>query len=173
MYFVKETRIAAPPAAVFAFHDSPGALRRLTPPWERAEVVTGGDSIRAGSRVVLQVRLGPFPLRWVAVHTEYQPPHLFADVQESGPFARWHHRHRFLDDGRGGTLLRDEVDFDLPLGRLGRVLPGRFVRRRLDKMFAYRHDVTRRLVEAGDFPSAARSPSPPLAEGPGGGTMHG
>jgi ligand-binding SRPBCC domain-containing protein len=149
MYFTKESRIAAPPAAVFAFHETPGALRRLTPPWERVEILEDGGSIRPGSRVVARVALGPWSMRWVAVHTEYDPPRLFADVQESGPFARWVHRHRFLDDGQGGTLLRDEVDFDPPLGALGRVLTGRLIRRRLRRMFDYRHDLTRRVVEGG------------------------
>jgi ligand-binding SRPBCC domain-containing protein len=150
MLFVKESQIAAPPAAVFAFHESPGALLRLTPPWERIAVIAGGESIRPGSRVVLKTWLGPLPVRWVAEHTEYDPPRLFADRQVSGPFASWHHRHRFLDDGRGGTLLRDEVEYVAPLGWLGRRLGGAFVRRKLQKMFDYRHDVTRRLVEGGD-----------------------
>ena len=88
MQFVKESRIAAPPSEVFAFHESPGALRRLTPPWERVELESGGESIRPGSRVVLRTWLGPIPLRWVAEHTEYDPPRLFADRQVSGPFAR-------------------------------------------------------------------------------------
>ena len=115
MRFVKETRIAATPSQVFAFHESPGALQRLTPPWENVEVVEGGQSIRPGSRVVLTTKLGPVPLRWVAEHTEYEPPRMFADTQLSGPFARWYHRHLFLDDGAGGTLLRDEVDYEPPL----------------------------------------------------------
>jgi ligand-binding SRPBCC domain-containing protein len=150
MLYVKESRIAAPPAAVFAFHESPGALERLTPPWERVEVIEGGTSIRPGSRVVLRTWLGPVPLRWVAEHTEYEPPRLFADRQVSGPFASWYHRHRFLDDGRGGTLLRDEVDYDAPLGWLGRRLGGGLLRHKLRRLFDYRHDVTRRIVEAGD-----------------------
>jgi ligand-binding SRPBCC domain-containing protein len=88
MIFVKESRIAAPPEAVFAFHESPGALRRLIPPWERVEILEEPGSIRPGSRVVLRSWLGPVPLVWVAVHTEYEPPHRFADRQERGPFAR-------------------------------------------------------------------------------------
>jgi len=155
MRFVKESRIAAPPQAVFAFHESPGALTRLTPPWEKVEVVEGGDSIQVGSRVVLLSHLGPIPLRWVAEHVEYDLPRLFADTQRSGPFARWEHRHHFLDDGQGGTLLRDEVEYDPPLGALGRTLGGAFIRRKLQRMFDYRHDVTRRLVESGDFSGAA------------------
>ncbi|MGL4552400.1 MAG: SRPBCC family protein, partial [Gemmataceae bacterium] len=97
--FVKETRIAAPPQAVFAFHESLGALTSLIPPWEDMKVVEATGSLRPGSKVVLRGSLGPLPLTWVAVHTEYDPPRLFADRQESGPFSRWYHRHLFLDDG--------------------------------------------------------------------------
>lgn len=151
MKFIKESPIAAPPERVFAFHESPGALEKLTPPWERVEVVSGGDSIRPGARVVLRTKLGPARLTWVAEHTEYAPPHLFADRQVSGPFASWYHRHHILDDGRGGTLLRDEVDYELPLGLLGRLMGGAFVARKLRRMFDYRHEVTTRIVASGDF----------------------
>jgi ligand-binding SRPBCC domain-containing protein len=149
MRFVKESRIAATPERVFAFHESPGALRALTPPWEPVEVVGGGDSLRPGSRVVLRIKFGSIPLQWVAEHTEYEPGRLFADRQVSGPFARWYHRHWFLDDGAGGTLLRDEVEFDPPLGPLGRLFGRRFLNEKLRKLFDYRHDVTKRMVESG------------------------
>ncbi len=152
MRFVKETRIAATPERVFAFHESPGALQKLTPPWEKVQVVEGGESIRPGSRVVLRTMLGPFPLKWVAEHTEYEAGRMFADTQRSGPFAHWYHRHWFLDDGAGGTLLRDEVDYEPPLGLLGRWLGGGFLEKKLSALFTYRHEVTKRVVEAGDFP---------------------
>jgi ligand-binding SRPBCC domain-containing protein len=156
MRFVKETRIAAPPSAVFAFHEAPGALLRVSPPWERVERIAGGDSIQTGSRVVLRVWLGPWPVVWEAEHTEYQPGRMFADRQARGPFASWHHRHLFLDDGAGGTLMRDEVDYELPLGRLGRLLAGGLVEGKLRTMFDHRHEATRRIVEAGDFPAPPR-----------------
>jgi ligand-binding SRPBCC domain-containing protein len=149
MRFVKESRIDATPARVFTFHESPGALPRLTPPWERVELVEGGGSLRPGSRVVLRIRLGPFTIRWVAEHTEYEPGRLFADRQVEGPFRRWYHRHWFLDDGRGGTLLRDEVDCEPPGGLLGRKLASPFILARLHRLFDYRHDVTKRMVESG------------------------
>lgn len=152
MRFVKESRIAATPSAVFAFHESRGALERLSPPWESVELVEGGDSLRPGSRVVLKVRLGPIPLHWVAEHTEYEPGRLFADRQVSGPFTHWYHRHLFLDDEAGGTILRDEVDYTPPLGWLGRCFGKKFVEARLNRMFDYRHDVTRRSVEKGTSP---------------------
>jgi ligand-binding SRPBCC domain-containing protein len=151
MQFLKESRINATPSRVFAFHESPGALQRLTPPWEKVQVESGGTSIKTGTRVVLVTKLGPIPLRWVAEHTEYSPPHLFADRQVSGPFARWNHRHEFLDDGQGGTILRDVVDFEPPFGGLGRILGGGFLNSRLRRMFDYRHEMTRKIVESADF----------------------
>jgi ligand-binding SRPBCC domain-containing protein len=157
MRFVKETRIAASPEVVFAFYESPGAFQRLTPPWERVEVIEGGSSLKPGSRLVLSAALGPFRLRWIAEHTEYEPGRMFADRQVEGPFASWYHRHFFLDDGQGGTLLRDIVDYDPPLRMVGRLLAGGLLESKLRKMFDYRHETTRRIVETGDFahPGAA------------------
>ena len=151
--FVIETRIIAPPAEVFSFHENPAALTQLIPPWESMRVVESPGSLAVGSRVVLRGNVGPIPVEWVAIHTEYAPPHLFADRQASGPFAYWLHRHHMLDDGQGGTLLRDEVEYELPLGLIGRYLGAGFVRRKLERMFAYRHETTRRCVEA-QSPSA-------------------
>ncbi len=150
MHFEKQSRIAASPERVFAFHESPGALEKLMPPWEKAEVLEGGQSIQVGSRVVLKMGLGPIPLKWVAEHTEYSPPNLFADKQVSGPFARWYHRHHFDPDGQGGTILRDEIDFDPPLGLIGRLLGGGYILRKLARTFDYRHEMTRKILESGD-----------------------
>ena len=147
MKFVKETRIAASPEAVFAFHEAPGALKQLIPPWEKVEIESGGESMQVGSRVVLKTHLGPFPLRWVAEHIEYNPPRGFADRQVSGPFALWVHHHSFLDDGAGGTILHDEVDYEVPFGPLGRMFGGGFIRRKLQRMFEFRHAKTREILE--------------------------
>jgi len=150
--FQMESRIAAPPEMVFRFHESPDALTQLIPPWEKMRVAEASGSLRPGSLVVLKGRVaGIIPVKWVALHTEYEPPHLFVDRQESGPFAYWLHHHRFIDDGAGGTLLRDEVDYQLPLGPIGQLFGGGFVRAKLDKMFRFRHEVTKRLVESGKW----------------------
>ncbi len=151
MQFVKETRIAVSPEVVFAFHESRGALARLTPPWEKVKVVEGGTSIQVGSRVVLQTMLGPIALNWVAEHMEYDPPRMFADRQVSGPFASWYHRHLMIDDGQGGTLLRDEVEYEPPLGWIGNLVAGGYLRRKLQKMFDYRHAKTKEIIESGEF----------------------
>lgn len=147
MHYVKESRIAAPPERVFAWHAMPGTLARLTPPWERVEILEGGDSLQPGSRVRLRARVGPIWIRWIAEHVEYDPPRRFSDKQIGGPFALWHHDHWFLDDGAGGTIVRDEVEFQPPMGGLGRLLLGAWIRRKLERLFTFRHEVTRRACE--------------------------
>ena len=152
--YVKQTPIKASPDVVFRFHESSDALLHLIPPWTNMKLVKSAGSLRPGSQVVLRGFLGFIPIQWVAIHTEYDPPHLFADRQESGPFAYWYHRHRFLDDGQGGTLLRDEVEYAVPFGVIGRWVGGWLVRRNLEAMFAFRHEKTRSLIESGEWTSS-------------------
>ncbi len=139
--FSKQSEIDAPPAVVFAWHEQPGAVERLTPPWERVEIVQHATGLQTSARVMFKVYTGPFWRRWVAEHTEYEPPHLFADIQQQGPFAYWHHRHRFEPTARGTTLMIDEIEYALPLGWLGALLGGRYTRAKLQRMFDYRHRV--------------------------------
>jgi ligand-binding SRPBCC domain-containing protein len=162
-HFETESRIAAPPQAVFAFHENPDALERLIPPWENVKLVAASDSLKPGARVVLRTRLGPFSWNWVAEHTEYEPGRMFADRQVHGPFSYWYHRHLFLDDGQGGTILRDAVAYRLPLGMLGERLGQSFVESRLKKMFDYRHRVTKHLVEAGEYTPTSNVRSAPAS----------
>ncbi|MBC7833644.1 MAG: hypothetical protein H7Y88_00905 [Phycisphaerales bacterium] len=74
----------------------------------------------------------------------------FTDVQIKGPFHRWEHRHIVEADGANRCVLRDEVTYELPFGALGRVFSGALARRRLERMFEYRHAVTRRAAETGE-----------------------
>jgi uncharacterized protein (TIGR01777 family) len=147
-----ERRVVLPVSAAraFAWHESPGALERLTPPWEDVEVVERvGEALRPGSRVRLRTRLGPWSMDWVAEHREYVPGRLFSDVALRGPFARWEHRHEFIDQADGTCVLRDQVEYVLPGGAAGRCLAGRMVRRRLEALFAWRQEVTRGDLQHG------------------------
>jgi ligand-binding SRPBCC domain-containing protein len=145
--FVKESRIPAPPEEVFAFFERPDAFERLIPPGEDVRVVQPPRSLEVGTRVVLRMRVGPFPVEWEAEHVEYIPGRLFVDRQARGPFASWTHRHEFEDDGAGGTILRDIVDYAPPLGLIGAIVAGPLLEARLVKIFEYRHEVVRRAFE--------------------------
>jgi ligand-binding SRPBCC domain-containing protein len=150
MMFVKESIIQATQERVFAFHELPDALRRLTPPWEHARILEHAPSLHTGARTIIETRLlGIVPVRWVAEHTLYDPPRAFEDVQRSGPFRSWRHRHLIEPHG-DGAVLRDEIEYEPPLGPLGRLMSPLLVEPRLRKLFDYRHSVTREWCERVD-----------------------
>ena len=147
MRFVKESIICAAPERVFAFHRLPDAIERLIPPWENAKIVQKADISVVGSRAIIEQKIfGVVPSRWVAEHTRYEPPRMFEDVQISGPFAAWQHRH-IIAPHESGAILRDEIEYEPPFWIFGRIAAPFAVAPKLEKMFAYRHEVTRKWCE--------------------------
>ncbi|MGC4053501.1 MAG: SRPBCC family protein [Paludibaculum sp.] len=144
--FVHTSVIHTSVERLFAFHESPDALQRLMPPWPPAKVISREGGILAGARVELEMRVGPFRLRWVARHTEYLRNRLSADIQERGPFRTWSHRHEFTPEGDSARLT-DRVEFSLPGGRLADLFGAALARRQLRRLFAYRHLVTKQECE--------------------------
>jgi len=121
-----------------AWHFSPGALHRLIPPWVSASVESPAG-IAEGSRAFITMRLGPWRSRWTAVHREVLPGERFTDELERGPFRRWRHTHRFLPDGARRSRLEDHIEYELPGGRFGAALGGRWVRSEMRRAFEFRH----------------------------------
>jgi uncharacterized protein (TIGR01777 family) len=155
--FRKTTRIRRPASEVFAWHERPCALERLTPPWEQVEVLESHGGVHDGGRVLLRSKVGPAWVRWEALHRDYDEGRRFCDVQVRGPFAVWEHEHRVESDGPAVGVLTDEIGYRLPLGGVGQMLGGGLVRRRLKRLFAYRHAVTRDDLLAATRYGAVRS----------------
>jgi ligand-binding SRPBCC domain-containing protein len=146
--FIHRSRIAASAAEVYAWHALPGALEWLTPPWEHVKVIEKSGGIEKGARVVLLMGQWPFQRRWVAEHQDFEAGHYFSDQQVSGPFAYWKHTHSFEPDGPDACTLEDRVEYAPPFGIFGKWFGGWYVRRKLEKLFAYRHAVTIRELES-------------------------
>ncbi len=148
MRFVKESVIHASAETVFAFHEAPDAFERLQPPWQKTEILQPPTSLEVGTRVVLRVKVGPFWQRMVAEHIAYEPGKMFADRMIEGPFSKWVHKHVVTPRGPSECVLTDDIEYELPLGAVGRVFGGRFARRSLERLFDYRHRVTRVACES-------------------------
>ncbi|MFD4643462.1 TIGR01777 family oxidoreductase [Lentzea sp. NPDC058436] len=144
MSLIFSSVVDAPLDEVFAWHARPGAIHRLTPPWQPVGVVREADTLDGG-RAVLGLPLG---LRWGARHTEFAPPNRFVDELDSAPLRwalKWRHNHDFAAEG-DRTRMTDRVETQVP----GVVLRS---------MFAYRHrqlaaDLAAQAAarEAGDRP---------------------
>jgi ligand-binding SRPBCC domain-containing protein len=143
--YILESRVwlARTRPEVFAFFAESANLLLLTPPSFRLRVVAAPRALATGAVLDLQLAWLGVPVRWRALVREWDPPYRFVDVQVRGPYARWEHRHRFLEEGLG-TWVEDRVTYRLPLGALGRAAHALLVRRQIAALWRYR---TRRLDE--------------------------
>jgi ligand-binding SRPBCC domain-containing protein len=137
---VLESRLWLPRSReeVFEFFTRPENLGRVTPPALGFRLLTPTPvGLATGTVLDYRIRWLGVPLRWRTFIREYDPPFRFVDVQVRGPYARWEHRHLFLDED-GGTVVEDRVTYRLPLGPLGALAHATLVRRQLAGIWAYR-----------------------------------
>lgn len=156
MEFKKTTRINRSAAEVFDWHERPGAFQRLSPPWAKVSVESAQGGIRDGAEVRLKQKIGPFSTRWVIRHEGYEKGRNFTDRQVSGPFMSWLHHHRFEPVGEGVCELTDHITFELPMASLSDKLAGKRVLGELQRVFDYRHRVTRMDLETHPLPRMDR-----------------
>ena len=126
---------------LYAWHARPGAFLRLNPLWESITVLSQqGEFGTDGHRVAFRAHfLGPFKREWLVEIYDFHPGRQFQYRQVKGPFPFWNHAHRMIPDGPDRSFLDNHVAYRVPLGLVGHVFSGRMIRRRLTRMFAYRH----------------------------------
>jgi ligand-binding SRPBCC domain-containing protein len=157
--YQREVRVDAPFDEVWEFHSRIEGLEALTPDWMnlRVEGVHGPDGGARGDDALLEagtavrMSLRPFGVgsrqRWTSRITrreEGDGTAVFEDVMEDGPFPEWRHTHSFYAVSEGETLVRDRVEYELPvigglLGPLGWI--------GFEPMFRDRHRRTKRILE--------------------------
>ncbi len=135
--FQGEIWLPLPPAELFPFFADATNLEKLTPPWLSFKILTPTPiAMSAGTLIDYRLRVHGIPLRWRTRINIWQPPHRFVDEQIRGPYRQWIHTHTF-EPRDGGTLACDHVRYAVPGGALVNRL---FVRRDVERIFAYRHE---------------------------------
>lgn len=130
--------IARPREEVFAFFSDASNLAKLTPEFLNFKIYTPAPIVmEPGTLIDYGLSLYGVPMRWRTRIEEFTPNERFIDVQLKGPYRLWHHTHTF-EDHPEGTLMRDEVNYQLPFGPLGTLARALFVRRQLEQIFDYR-----------------------------------
>ncbi|OFZ18896.1 MAG: TIGR01777 family protein [Bdellovibrionales bacterium RBG_16_40_8] len=129
---------------VFTFFAAVENLERMSPPQMNFRVVSKSTTQMAkGTLVDYKLKTHGVSLKWRSRIMRWEPPHLFSDTQDIGPFKYWHHTHEFITQGRG-TLIKDKLHYRLPLrvfGRLG--LP--LIKKDIKNIFNYRKRVLQKM----------------------------
>jgi len=141
--FLRSSAMPVPARELADWHFRAGAIDRLIPPWEDVEILERPGAMADGAVARFRMRKLGLSIEWVARHHDVQPGRSFSDTQERGPFRRWVHRHSFLPGGEAASTLEDRVEYELPLGILGRAFGGGLAAADLARMFAWRHARTR------------------------------
>ncbi len=122
------------------FFTSPANLALITPPALGFKILTNlnGDEIAEGMKIDYTVKpIMGIPLHWQTVIGKVQKHKFFTDKQQKGPYKIWEHTHTFTEKN-GGILMKDIVNYKLPLGWFGALAHLLFVRKKLEAIFAYR-----------------------------------
>ena len=133
---------------VFSFFCAAVNLQRITPPELDFCILTPLPiDIGLGTTVDYRLRLFRIPFKWRSEITVWNPPYEFVDVQVSGPYKLWEHRHRFFEDS-DGTVIEDRVNYRLPFWPFGEIAYP-LVHTQLKRIFRYRQETIRQLLIVG------------------------
>ncbi|WP_018157499.1 SRPBCC family protein [Demetria terragena] len=145
-----ETQVGSTPERCFDMSLSVDAHRAsMERAGERAIRGVTHGVMRLGDSVTWRARHFGIPFTMTSVISQYESPHRFVDEQISGPFRRWWHEHRF-EPVAAGTLMTDIVEFESPVGALGRLVNDLVLTRYMTKLLEERNDWLR-----------AHTPAPP------------
>jgi ligand-binding SRPBCC domain-containing protein len=125
------------------FFSSPANLSIITPPALGLRMLDASQTQRMYAGQIIRYRIRILPginVSWVTEITHVREPYFFVDEQRSGPYAFWHHQHRFKEVP-GGVEMSDEIHYAVPFGLLGNVVHRLFVGGKLKTIFDYRRVV--------------------------------
>jgi ligand-binding SRPBCC domain-containing protein len=145
---ILRTRVAAPPARCFDLARDVDLHQRSTAA-SRERVVGGVTTglVGAGDQVTWEATHFGVRQRLTSRVTEFDPPNRFVDEMVRGAFARFRHEHQFLAV-EGGTEMVDIFDYTSPLGPLGRLADGLFLRRYMTTLLRDRNAYLKRAAES-------------------------
>jgi ligand-binding SRPBCC domain-containing protein len=143
--FESEQRVRGALPEVFEFFSRASNLERITPPFLSFALTSeDAEDVHEGMLITYRLKVHGVPLKWVTRIEEFEPGHHFVDRQLKGPYKLWLHRHEFEADG-DFTTVRDHVRYALPFGLLGEAAHPLFVRRDIERIFAYRNEAIERI----------------------------
>jgi len=140
MYILeRQQRVTASMEQAWAFLQNPANLDRITPTDLRFRIVTEVPEVMYNGLIV-EYKI-TIPLlgthTWVTEIKHIREGYSFVDEQRLGPYRFWYHYHEIRSEEEG-VLLIDRVFYQPPFGLLGRLLHFLYIKKTLERIFAYR-----------------------------------
>lgn len=131
---------------VWDFFSNPSNLAEITPSKMNFKIL---DELpeKMYEGLLVRYKVSPLPgfrVSWTSEISTIVEKEYFVDTQVEGPFKYWHHEHRFRKIDNEVELI-DHLFYQLPMGRLGKMLNEPIAQKKLNSMFAFRHQQVERL----------------------------
>lgn len=143
----REQQLNCDIATAWKFFSSANNLSEITPKDMSFIVLTEMEDDEIYEGMLIDYYVSPLfgiKMKWQTeiTHVDFQKS--FVDFQKKGPYKLWNHHHEFIPNAEG-VLMRDTIDYELPMGFLGEIVHRLFVRKKLEHIFDYRFRVLRKL----------------------------
>ncbi len=146
--FLSRQFVPLPRESVFSFFSNAENLEILTPKWLNFKIIDQSTpEICNGTLINYKLRIHGFPVRWRTLIDQWNPNESFIDTQLKGPYEKWHHFHTF-EEVPGGTLISDDVTYEIPGWIFGKLLLP-LIKRDVSAIFTYRQEKIQELVVRG------------------------
>lgn len=136
-----EQEFNAPMDEVWNFFTDSNNLKLLTPAKMRLKFLDQFESPIIFEGMILRYNVSPIfyiPMYWETEIIAVKEKSYFVDVQKKGPFKSWKHTHQFQETAKG-LKMTDQVEYEMPFGKIGDMVHDFTVKKQLQQMFQYRH----------------------------------
>ena len=140
-----ETPLACSVKILFDFHADTNNLPLITPPDTTVQTIKLEEELEEGNVAILKIKKDILSFVWELVFEKVSYPEIIVDVATKSPFKSFRHEHHFIEVDDSHSILRDVVTFSLPFWPLSSIAVW-FVKRDMQKMFAYRHQKTKEAI---------------------------
>jgi ligand-binding SRPBCC domain-containing protein len=130
-------------ATAWEFFSTPKNLDKITPAEMKFNITNNPpNQTYPGQIITYKIEILPFiKSNWVTEITHLKDQNFFVDEQRFGPYAMWHHEHHFEKISETETLMKDIVNFKMPLGFLGDLFAGALVKNKVKFIFESRFEI--------------------------------
>lgn len=150
-FLFKDQFVPMKPDEIFNFFSRAENLETLTPPWLNFKIVSKStDELKKGTLINYKLKIHGIPVKWKTLISDWKENEFFVDDQLKGPYSKWHHLHTF-EPVPGGTLLRDEVTYRVPVAILGNIFLSSWIANDVGTIFKFRQEKIQNLIKSGEL----------------------
>lgn len=144
---IRKQQLNCDRATAWKFFSAANNLSEITPKDMNFVVLSAMENDEIYEGMLIDYYVSPLfgiKMKWQTEIIKVDFQRSFIDFQKKGPYKLWHHHHEFIPNEKG-ILMKDTVDYELPLGFLGEIAHAVFVKKKLEYIFGYRYAVLEKM----------------------------